>query len=71
MFNWFKSELVVFPTLRGYRRNWLGRDLLAGITFGAITIPGQLATARLAGMPPITGLYGFFAACVIATIVST
>ncbi|MEI6621359.1 MAG: SulP family inorganic anion transporter [Actinomycetes bacterium] len=71
MFNWFRSELVVFPTLRGYHRNWLGRDLLAGITFGAITIPGQLATARLAGMPPITGLYGFLAACLVATLLST
>jgi MFS superfamily sulfate permease-like transporter len=27
----------------------------------AIAIPGQLATARLAGMPPQTGLYAFVA----------
>jgi len=27
----------------------------------AIAIPGQLATARLAGMPPETGLYAFVA----------
>jgi MFS superfamily sulfate permease-like transporter len=27
----------------------------------AIAIPGQLATARLAGMPPETGLYAFAA----------
>lgn len=71
MFSWFKDELILFPTLRGYHRSWLGRDLLAGLTFGAITIPGQLATARLAGMPPITGLYGFLAACLMATLIST
>ncbi len=41
--------------------------MIAGISFGAITIPGQLATAHLAGMPAITGLYGFLAACLMAT----
>lgn len=66
----WKSELRLFPTLRGYRRSWLSRDLIAGASFGAITIPGQLATAHLAGMPPITGIYGFFAACLMAALFS-
>lgn len=64
-------EFRLFPTLRGYRRQWLGRDLLAGVTFGAVTMPGQLATAHLAGMPPITGLYGFLVATVIGAAIST
>lgn len=64
----WKSELRLFPTLRGYRRTWLSRDLIAGLSFGAITIPGQLATAHLAGMPAITGLYGFLAACLMAAM---
>ena len=67
----WKEELRLFPTLRGYRRRWLGRDLVAGVTFGAVTMPGQLATAHLAGMPPITGLYGFVVATVIAAALST
>lgn len=62
----WKRELRVFPSLRGYHRRWLARDLIAGVTFGAVTIPGQIATAHLAGMPPITGLYGFLAACLAA-----
>lgn len=62
---------MLFPTLRGYRREWLGRDLLAGVTFGAVTMPGQLATAHLAGMPPITGLYGFLVATIIGAAIST
>ena len=37
------------------------RDLVAGLMLSAIAIPGQLATARLAGMPPQTGLYAFAA----------
>lgn len=67
----WKSELRFFPTLRGYRRAWISRDVVAGISFGAITIPGQLATAHLAGMPPITGIYGFFAACIMAAVFCT
>ena len=70
MGKWLREDFRLFPTLRGYRRRWLGRDLVAGVTFGAVTMPGQLATAHLAGMPPITGLYGFVVATVIAAAVS-
>src|SRR5438876_6861553 len=49
----------LFASLRGYRIGWLPRDLVAGLMLAAIAIPGQLATARLAGMPPETGLYAF------------
>ncbi|WP_027527603.1 SulP family inorganic anion transporter [Bradyrhizobium sp. Ec3.3] len=50
-----------FVSLQGYRIAWLPRDLIAGLMLAAIAIPGQLATARLAGMPPETGLYAFAA----------
>ena len=53
MGSWF------FASLRGYQIKWLSRDLVAGLMLAAIAIPGQLATARLAGMPPETGLYAF------------
>ena len=66
-----KEDFRLFPTLRGYKRRWLGRDLVAGVTFGAVTMPGQLATAHLAGMPPITGLYGFVVATIVAAAIST
>src|SRR5271157_1299818 len=51
----------LLTSLRGYRIGWLPRDLVAGLMLAAIAIPGQLATARLAGMPPQTGLYAFAA----------
>jgi MFS superfamily sulfate permease-like transporter len=51
----------VFASLHGYRIGWLPGDLIAGLMLAAIAIPGQLATARLAGMPPETGLYAFAA----------
>lgn len=49
------------PTLQGYRRAWLGPDGIAAVTLLVIAVPEQLATSRLAGMPPITGLYAFIA----------
>ena len=55
MAGWF------FASLRGYRVGRLPRDLVAGLMLAAIAIPGQLATARLAGMPPEAGLYAFAA----------
>jgi MFS superfamily sulfate permease-like transporter len=50
-----------FASMHGYRIAGLPRDLVAGLMLAAIAIPGQLATARLAGMPPETGLYAFAA----------
>jgi high affinity sulfate transporter 1 len=51
----------LFPSLLHYRRSWATADLLAGITLLVIAVPEQLATSRLAGMPPITGFYAFIA----------
>jgi sulfate permease, SulP family len=53
--------VVFFSSLRGYRRSWVTADLLAGLTLLVIAVPEQLATSRLAAMPPITGFYAFAA----------
>ena len=41
-----------FTSLHGYQRAWAGADLVAGLTLLVIAVPEQLATSRLAGMPP-------------------
>ena len=51
----------LFSSLRGYRRGWASADLLAALTLLVIAVPEQLATSRLAGMPPISGFYAFAA----------
>jgi len=51
----------VLPSIHGYRRAWLGSDALAALTLLVIVVPEQLAIARLAGMPVITGLFAFVA----------
>lgn len=43
--------------LRHYQRDWLHRDLLAGITVAAYLIPQCMAYAELAGVQPIAGLW--------------
>jgi sulfate permease, SulP family len=39
------------------RRRLLTRDVVAGVTVALVLIPQALAYARVAGMPPIVGLY--------------
>lgn len=55
------SRLPVLTSVRGPWRSHLGVDGLAALTLLVIAVPEQLATSRLAGMPPITGLYAFVA----------
>jgi sulfate permease, SulP family len=55
------SERFVPVTLRGYRASWLRADVIAGVTLVAIAVPEQIATAHLAGMPAVAGLYAFVA----------
>ena len=52
-------------SLRGYRRAWLSADAMAALSLLVIVVPEQLATSRLAEMPPITGFYAFVAGSVL------
>jgi SulP family sulfate permease len=62
---------LLAPSLRGYSRAWLGVDLLAGLTLAAVCVPESLAVAKLAAMPPVTGLYAFLAGALGAVLFST
>jgi high affinity sulfate transporter 1 len=58
-----RSGLSVFRVVPGvhavssYRREWLGRDVVAGVVLTTLLVPQGMAYAELAGLPPITGLY--------------
>jgi len=62
---------LLLPSLRGYSRAWLGADLLAGLTLAAVCVPESMADAKLAAMPPVTGLYAFLAGALGAVLFST
>jgi sulfate permease, SulP family len=49
--------MSLFPSLHGYRREWLRGDLIAGLTVWAILVPEALAYASIAGVSPVVGLY--------------
>ena len=52
------------PELR--QASVLRGDLIAGVTVAAVLIPQSMAVARLAGLPPVYGLYAAFLPPVVA-----
>lgn len=65
------SSLSAGSSLHGYRRAWLAADAPAALALLVIAVPEQLATSRLAGMPPVTGLYAFVAGTVMFALVGS
>ena len=53
MFGWVPG----LRAISSYRREWLARDVVAGIVLSTLLVPQGMAYAELAGLPPITGLY--------------
>ncbi|MEU7603329.1 sulfate permease [Streptomyces sp. NPDC040724] len=54
------SRVRAVPGIRAaasYRREWLVKDLVAGVVLTTLLVPQGMAYAELAGLPPITGLY--------------
>jgi MFS superfamily sulfate permease-like transporter len=43
--------------LPAYNRDWLPRDVVAGLTTAAVILPKAMAYAALAGLPVQAGLY--------------
>src|SRR5580700_7499882 len=60
-----------FSSLHGYQRAWASADLVAGLALLVIAVPEQLATSRLAGMPPITGFYAFVAGTLLFALLGS
>ena len=55
------ERLGLLSALRPAGRVHAPTEVLAALALLVIAVPEQLATSRLAGMPPITGLYAFVA----------
>ncbi len=59
------SVLPIIGVLRSYRRAWLTRDALAGVTICAVLVPQALAYGQLAGLSPVAGLYAALAPLIL------
>ncbi|MFB8190158.1 SulP family inorganic anion transporter [Microbacterium sp. NPDC055988] len=55
----------LFSTLAGYRSKWIVRDVIAGLSAGAVVIPQAMAYATIANLPVQVGLY----TCILPMVV--
>jgi SulP family sulfate permease len=55
---------VILRSFAGWRVSDFGADAVAGLTLAAIAIPEQMATARLAGLPPRIGFFALLAGAI-------
>jgi high affinity sulfate transporter 1 len=51
------AQRVLPGWMRGYRRNWASRDIVAGVTLAAVAIPECMGYTSIAQTPIATGLY--------------
>jgi sulfate permease, SulP family len=51
------SILPGLTQFRGYQRDWLRGDVVAGLTVAAYLVPQVMAYATVAGLPPVVGLW--------------
>ena len=55
----------LFSTLEGYQRKWIVKDVIAGLSAGAVVIPQGMAYATIANLPVQVGLY----TCILPMVV--
>lgn len=60
-----RAPRVLLPSMAGYRREWLMRDVVAGLAAGAVVVPQAMAYATIANLPVQVGLY----TCIIPMLV--
>ena len=65
------QKLHLFPTLRNYKKENLGKDILAGLIIMAVSIPISMGYAQIAGLPAVYGLYGSILPILFFAVFST
>lgn len=61
----------VWLELRGYRKEWLRADVVAGLTTAAVVVPKAMAYATIAGLPVQVGLYTALAPTIVYAVLGT
>src|SRR5688572_9231581 len=65
------QRVPVLDWMRGYRKEWLRLDVVAGLTAAAVVIPKAMAYATIAGLPVQVGLYTALVPMVIYAVLGT
>ncbi|MGX9789400.1 SulP family inorganic anion transporter [Mycobacterium sp. MMS18-G62] len=65
------SILPGLAQFRGYQRDWLRGDMVAGVTVAAYLVPQVMAYATLAGLPPVTGLWAALAPLAVYAVLGS
>jgi sulfate permease, SulP family len=66
-----RTYLPMSDWMRGYQKDWLRPDLIAGLTAAAVVIPKAMAYATIAGLPVQVGLYTAFLPMIIYAMLGT
>ena len=64
-------KLSLFSTLRGYRKEYLLKDIFSGIIIAAVSIPISMGYAQISGIPAVYGLYGSVLPILLFALFST
>jgi len=66
-----RRYVPIVSWLPQYKKEWLSRDVIAGVTLWGLLIPEMIAYAGLAGLPPQAGLYTLLASLTLYAIFGT
>jgi sulfate permease, SulP family len=61
----------ILDWLTGYQKQWLGMDIVAGLTTAAVVIPKAMAYATIAGLPVQVGLYTAFLPMIVYALLGS
>lgn len=64
-------KISLAPTMKGYKKSNLIKDIIAGIIIMAVSIPISMGYAQIAGLPAVFGLYGSVFPIIIFALLST
>ena len=65
-----KKILRFFPvvdTIKNYKKEYIGRDLIASLTVAVVAIPQSMAYAIIAGVEPVYGLYAAIISAILGS----
>jgi len=62
---------MIATWLKGYRKDWVRPDVVAGLTAAAVVVPKAMAYATIAGLPVEVGLYTALVPMVIYALFGT